>query len=148
MTKMGLQLQQRVRMCSGPGSCLGQPASMCARCCWGCAAAGSKALGHHVSQGWFSWTPHMAQGDPLGAPVCWDGIAAPGEILYPPSVFFCDALCRKKVYPGNTWESYETLFLLLVMLTSLQNQVSLILTVQVLLCDTVLALWRCESAQL
>lgn len=152
--RMGLQLQQWVRTCSCSWPqflSVGEPASMCAKCCWGCVSCWQQSLVASVivySRDGFLGAPHVAQGDPVGAPVCWDGIASPRVMLYLPSVFSRDALYRIKVCPGNTWESYETLSLLLVMPTSLQSQVSLILIVQGLVCNTVLALWRCESAQL
>lgn len=125
---------------------VGDSASVCVKCCWACVAACSKAccLCHCVFQGWLSWrsTPGTRK---LCLEVGWDSHTRSNSV--PASVLFCDALYRKR-FILEIPQSYDTLFLLLVMLTSLQSQVSLKLTVQVLVCNTVLALWRCESAQL
>lgn len=154
--KTELQLQQWVRTCScsWPWFLSGRACQHVCKVLLGVCSCWQQSLAVSVilcPRDGSLGAPHAAQGDPVGAPVCWDGVAAPSAILYLPSVFFHDALSRKKVFffsPGSTWESYETTFLLLVMLTFLQRQVSLIVTVQVLVCNTELALWRYESAQL
>lgn len=67
--------------------------------CWQPSLVGSVT---RYSRDGFLGAPHVAQGDPVGAPVHWDGIAAPRVVMYLPSVSFCDALYRKMAYPGDT----------------------------------------------